>query len=561
MEINKHIIDQRIAKIVQDYSSLFSSSDERRNKSKAFVTLCAAVYLSIEIEEANNIVTEGGNDAGVDAIYIGDVNNNEFIVTLFQGKYVFDLNKDANFPANSLQRVIGSIGSIFDPRKPVLLNNDLKPKVEEIRSLISDGNIPIIRCVFVSNGLKWTQEGDNHIKNAGFLPSQVEFEHFNHNDIVQSLQNKKGIKTNIRFSGKSIVDNFNYKRVLIGKVNVLHLAELFESNGDTLLEKNIRRHLGVSKNRVNESIQKTLLSAKKDNFYFYNNGVTIVCSKFSYNALQGEDWNVNIEDIQIINGGQSCKTIQQTIKANPTVDYSQVYILVRLYELSGNEVEDLVTDITIATNSQNPVDLRDLRANDVLQRQLELDIKELGFTYKRAKDINVVNDIIPSSVVAESVFTIWRKKPHLAKFKKTELFGKFYQDIFEDLNAAQAVLAVLIYRYCDNQRKKDEMYPIKLHLPYSNYFLAMILGDLILKDTNNTFEQLTHHTFSETKNYFENNKELLFNKSCEVLEDALKEIYPNGLEKVEGRRLSATFRREELLEYITTYKNGYSRPI
>lgn len=553
MEINKHIIDQRVTKIVTDHPEWFGRiGDERQKKSKAFVILGVSSYLGIELEEAKNLVTEGGNDAGVDAIFIGDLNDLEFPVTIFQGKYVFDLDKDANFPANSIQRVVGAIASIFDPQKPVLLNDDLKPKVQEIRSLISDGYIPTVRCICVNNGLVWNQEGENHIHNASFPESQVQFEHFNHNHIVQLLQNPKGVKATLHFSGKSIVDDFNYKRVLLGKVNVREFAHLFDIHGDVLLEKNIRRYLGLTKNRVNESIQKTLTSNKKDNFYFYNNGITIVCSKFSYNALQGGDWNVTIEDLQIINGGQTCKTIQQTIQNHPDIDYSQVYVLVRLYELSGQDIENLITDITIATNSQNPVDLRDLRANDEKQRTLELDIQQLGYQYKRKKDAAVVGEVIPSSVVAEAVFTIWKKQPHLAKFKRTELFGKFYHEIFQNLNAAQAVLAVLIYRYCDNQRRKSELYAQHPHLPYSNYFIAMLMGNLLLQNLGIVLPQLTHVNFVQVKNYFETHKDELFIAANQHLETSLLVFFPQGINNVEPRRLSAAFRRGELLGELVT---------
>jgi hypothetical protein len=42
MEINKHIIDQRITKIVADHPSWFAKiGDERQQKSKAFVILSA----------------------------------------------------------------------------------------------------------------------------------------------------------------------------------------------------------------------------------------------------------------------------------------------------------------------------------------------------------------------------------------------------------------------------------------------------------------------------------------------------------------------------------------
>lgn len=560
MNINKHIIDQRLNKIVNDNPSWFADIDKSGKKgneainqkiAKAFVMLAVSTFLEIELIEAKNLLTEGGNDVGVDAIYIGEVNDYEFPVIIFQGKYVFDLEKDSNFPANSILRVINAVSSIFDPSKPVLMNEDLKPKVEEIRSLIGEGFIPTVKCICVNNGLKWNKEGDNHILNAGFTNhKQVQFEHFTHDDIIKFLQNTKGVKANLHFSGKSVIDDFNYKRVLIGKVNITEFAQLFDNHGDILLERNIRRYLGLNKNRVNEKIKETLLSDKKENFYFYNNGVTIVCSKFSYNALQGGDWNVMIDEMQVINGGQSCKTIQQTVSENPQFDYSQVYVLVRLYELGGEDVDDLITDITIATNSQNPVDLRDLRANDELQKKLELAIKDLRYNYKRKKDNINVNDSISSSVVAEAVLTIWHRKPHLAKFKGTELFGKFYDEIFKDLNAAQAVLAVLIYRFCDNQRRKIDLYESYPHLPYSNYFMAMLIGDLILKELKISKQQLTHKNFAEAKAYFEKESAKLFEQANEKLISALKNLLPQEIKEIELRRLSATFRRGDLLEFL-----------
>jgi hypothetical protein len=556
MDINKHIVDQRIRKIVADNSDKFAGeNDDKKKWSKAFVCLSVASYLDIELEKAFGLITEGGNDAGVDAIYIGDVNDYDFSVTLFQGKYAFDLNKDYNFPANSIQRVIGSIGAIFDPSKPIEMNEDLMPKVEDIRSLIADGYIPNIKCVFTNNGLKWNQEGDNHITNAGFPDNQVRFEYYNHKNIVDSLQSKKGINETIQLAGKSIQEDFNFKRVLVGKINVVELAKLFDKHGDNLLDQNIRKYLGLSKNRVNAAIRDTLISDKRDNFYFYNNGITMICNKFSYNGLQADNWIVKVYNLQIINGGQSCKTILYTIKDNPAIDYTNSYVLIRLYELPDDGIDSLITDVTIATNSQNPVDLRDLRANDDLQKRLETAISELGYSYKRKKDntFSSPEKTILSSVAAESIYSIWKKKPFQAKFKKNELFGAFYSDVFNNVNAAQLLISVFIYRFCDTQRKKSSLRNDYPHIPYSNYFMSMIIGNLLLEELGLTFDKLTHTEFEKTKTYFETNKDNLFNRANEKLVNALNLLYPapNSYDTIDKRRLSATFRRGDLMEYLS----------
>ena len=555
MDINKHIIDQRIRKIVKDKPEWFADiGDENKKISKSFVLLTVSTYLNIELSEAHSLITEGGDDAGIDAIYISDTNELELPVTIFQGKYKFDLEVEANYPANSVIRVINSIGSIFDPSKEVQLNLDLKPKIEEIRSLISDGYIPVVKVVLFNNGIKWNNEGEQHIINANFPKDQVEFEFINQQNIVDFIQSSKPIKASIRLTGESVVESFNFKRILIGKVNVMEIAKIFQAHGDGLLEKNIRRYLGLNRNRVNEDIQRTLLGDRKDNFYFKNNGITMICEKFSYNALQEKNWDIIAEDLQIINGGQTCKTIQHTLNENPDKDFSQVFVLIRLYELSDSieNNENLVNEITLATNSQNPVDLSDLRANDSIQRTLETDIKELGYNYRRKKDIASTSEsIIPISVAAQAIYSIWKGKPHVAKFRRKELFGTLYDDVYRPIpNAAQVIIAVLIYRFCDNQRRKISLIEKFPHIPYSNYFIAMIIGKLLLNKTNISIGQLSHMNFEQVKTYFENNKTDLFDEANLILINALDLLYNEDYKTLEMPRLSSAFRRGDLFSQI-----------
>lgn len=555
MDINKHIIDQRVRKIIQDRQDWFEDlNDDKRKISRAFVLLAVSTYLNVELIEAHSILTDGGGDGGIDSIYVGDTSDIELPITIFQGKYKFDLDKNTNFPANEIQKVINTLGTIFDIDKDIRhLNLNLKSIIEEIRSLIGDGYIPVVKVVFFNNGLTWNTEGEQHINNANFPRNQVEFEHINHESIVDFIQSTKPIKANLQLKGLGIVENFNFKRVLIGKMNVVEVAKLFDQFGDGLLERNIRRYLGLNRNRVNEAIRETLTSDSKDDFYFKNNGITLVCNNFSYNALQEKNWNITTENLQVINGGQTCKTIQNTISENSETDFSEVYVLIRLYELAlVDENDKLVNEITLATNSQNPVDLSDLRSNDRIQRTLETDIKELGYNYRRKRDVaSSSSSVIPLSVAAQAIFAIWKEKPHLAKFKRKELFGSLYDRVYtKDLNAAQIVIAVLIYRYCDNQRRKSELIEVFPHIPYSNYFMSMIMGQLLLKELNIKLNKLTHLNFIEVKDYFEDNQENLFNEANEVIINALNSLYNEDYTLLKLERLSAAFRRGDLYNSI-----------
>lgn len=274
----------------------------------------------------------------------------------------------------------------------------------------------------------------------------------------------------------------------------------------------------------------------------------MICEKFSYNALQDQNWIVKIQRLQIINDGQTCKTIHQTLKEHPDIDFSQVYLLVRLYEV--NDDEDVIQDITYATNSQNPVDFRDLKSNDERQILLEKSCEDLGYVYKRKRD-NVLNtNIIPSTVAAESVFAVWRERPHLAKYRRNEFFDKYYLEIFDNLNSAQMVVAVLIFRYCDNYRKRiSQDRQVQAHRPYSQYFLAYIVGKLLLQELHLKLDQLTHVNFADVKHYFEDHKEALYTRAEVLMTQILNEYFNvQVLRDIDGRTMAAAFRRFDILE-------------
>lgn len=155
------------------------------------------------------------------------------------------------------------------------------------------------------------------------------------------------------------------------------------------------------------TLVNTLESEEKTNFYFYNNGITLTCDNFAYNALQNGDYQVRVENLQIINGGQTCMTIFKTLQTQqPLNENHQAYLLLRLYQLPRDN-RDLVQKITYATNSQNPVDLRDLRANDDRQQKLEMDIQQLGFNYRRKRsESNSKPREITSGIAAEAVLAV-----------------------------------------------------------------------------------------------------------------------------------------------------------
>jgi hypothetical protein len=561
MNINVSIIDQQVRGFAERSSVQFEEAlgrplDETLGRSVAFVALVVKVMLDLSDEEAIDSLTEGGNDFGVDAMVIGDVSDNEFVVTLVQGKYHHsNLDGVKGFPQSGVEKAVQAVRMLFNPGAPLNVNDRLASQVAEVRSRILDGYIPQVRFLLCSNGTSWKIPESQQIIEREKFSSRVYFEHVNHDDLVRVLQSTSSVKDTLQFAGKMIVEDFNYTRVFIGKVPVTELARLMATHGDRLLERNIRRYLGLHGNRVNQAIRQTLESpTDRQNFYFYNNGITLICDRFDYNALQPESHKVRVEGLQIINGGQTSKTIWATLEEQQREHQAtmngadEAFVLVRLYQVS-QESKALVQMITYATNSQNPVDLRDLRSNDEKQKQLEISIRALGYEYRRQRSsLALSSNDISVATAAEAILSVWRHSPQQAKFRTTEHFGKLYKDIFtDDLNGAQVVIAVLLFRIAENKRKRPPEGAPEL-VRYGSCFAAMLMGIFLLDELKISLPQLDHRNFEEAKALVENEGESYFSSAVSTLKLGLKKLY--GDQPLSLNRLAATFRRGDLLEHV-----------
>ncbi|GHT93788.1 hypothetical protein AGMMS49545_13850 [Betaproteobacteria bacterium] len=555
MNLNAAIIDQRLTSVQDEIRERVSEElgikDDARLKSLAFVYLCVKTLLDLDADETFDCLTDGGGDFGVDALHITEEMDGEFDVTLFQGKYKRDLAGSSNFEQNGIEAMINAIRHIFDPSSELgAINDRLRVKVEQARSLIRDGLIPRVQAIACNNGLKWNTDGQTSIERAGF-GEQVTWEYVNHDELVNILQRIKPVDETLRLSGKAVVEDMNFSRVCLGRIPVAEIAALMKTHGERLLERNIRRYLGLHGNRVNEGIRATLKSGTPTNFYFFNNGLTLVCDDFSYNALQNSDYQVRVENLQIVNGGQTCMTILKTDeefqKAGKTLP-SEASVLVRIYKLPKDN-EDIVLQITHATNSQNPVDLKDLRANDNKQQQLEQSVQDLGYTYRRKRmDTSPKPTDITTGAAAIAVFAVWRQAPNQAKFFTREHFGKCYATIFTDsLNGAQVIIAALLYRIAENHRRRPHDKD-PLFVRYASCFIAMQMGRRLLKALNKELGGLDHRNFAQAKQFVDTQGEAYFTASCQDIGMALEKLY--GKQEISIQQLSATFRRGDLIETL-----------
>ena len=202
---------------------------------------------------------------------------------------------------------------------------------------------------------------------------------------------------------------------------------------------------------------------------------------------------------------------------------------------------------------QNPVDLRDLKANDPRQRTLAASIRELEYAYRLKRSEQALSHgEFTSATVAEAVLAVWRRRPHQARFRTREHFGVLYDTIFtHDLNGAQAVIATLVLRQAENRRKWPPPDAPDV-LPYGSRFAAMLVGRYVLEDMGVALHQLDHRNFTEAKELLERQAERYLRHAEEEIGAALDPLFDDRRRPRTLQRLSATFRRADLVAMLRT---------
>lgn len=143
-----------------------------------------------------------------------------------------------------------------------------------------------------------------------------------------------------------------------------------------LFEWNVRDYQGNVE--VNKGIRKSLTSADSPEFWWLNNGVTILCSDAT---SAGKSYSLS--NIQIVNGLQTSHEIYEALKSFRTPEAENKMLLVRIIVTGDASTRDQVIR---ATNRQTAVTDASLRATDDVQRQIENYFLTKGWYYDRRRN-------------------------------------------------------------------------------------------------------------------------------------------------------------------------------
>ena len=213
-----------------------------------------------------------------------------------------------------------------------------------------------------------------------------------------------------------------------------------------LFEHNIRDYKG--KSNVNKDIINTLEIKEDLQFWWLNNGITIIVEEIKESSSAKK---ISIKNPQIVNGLQTSYSIFNYFhENNDKLEKENRSIFIKIIRIDPEE-EGVELDITKATNRQNEIRDKDIRANDEVQKNIELYFKTKGKFYQR-KDKYYTNrrmnkkDIVTLFDLAKYVYTIMFKDPVFTRNNPGKLLkDDKYNEIFKIDDPKQDYN---IYYYC-----------------------------------------------------------------------------------------------------------------
>ncbi|WP_241687656.1 AIPR family protein [Bacillus velezensis] len=209
------------------------------------------------------------------------------------------------------------------------------------------------------------------------------------------------------------------QRGYIASVNVKEYYK-FLCDGDNtlrkyLFESNIRDF--QNNTSVNNDIAETLREKNEFDFWWLNNGITIIAEN---GTLIGK--TLQLENIQIVNGLQTSHTLYNAFSVDlPKNDTRSILLKI----IITNKKETMDTIIK-SNNSHNPVPPALLRATHKVQRDIEDYFLANGYFYDRRKNYyrnqnKPIKKIISINYLSQCITSIVEKNPSKARSNPTIL--------------------------------------------------------------------------------------------------------------------------------------------
>lgn len=351
-------------------------------------------------EEILSGSVDGRNDGGIDGFFIF-INGHllvdpESFVWPKSGStlevWIITCKHHDTFKQAPLDSLVASISELFDlSLNPSQLKGDYSESIIKARENLKYAYRKVsprlssfsINYSYASRGdtnsigepIKSRSEQIKSITKESFGSCDVSFEFHGSTELVELHRKMPNFCLELPYS-KVLASGERY--VLLASLKDYY--RFVSDNGKLrryLFDSNVRDFMGL--NRVNEDIRDTLRNDYSPDFWWLNNGVTILAT--SANVI-GD--SIQIQDIQIVNGLQTTESIFRYFEGGGEDPKSRL-VLIKVIVSQDDDIRDTIIR---ATNNQTDVELASLHATDKIQRDIEDILERADLYYERRKNFH-----------------------------------------------------------------------------------------------------------------------------------------------------------------------------
>lgn len=478
---------------ISDYFEFFSASQILKNQ-------------GLSDEEIENGIVGKGLDGGCDSIYlflnnlliapdiVEDISapkDSVLEMIIIQSKKTTSFGEDAVMKwktiASNLLDLSNSIADFtsrynadvleafttFRDTYTCLITSRVKLKFRFYYATLSSELHPNV--VQQADELKSTVKGlfPNAFVEVDFVDSDKLFDMYN--SIIEN-------RVNLKFADIPISPNQKNYVALVDLKSYFNF--IVNDNGDVrknFFDSNVRDYQG--KNNVNSSISESLHKTDNNDFWWLNNGVTVLASE----AVLVNNRELQIVNPEIVNGLQTSMEIYNYFSENRNaLDEEKRSILLRIIVPDNEESRD---QIIFATNNQTNIPKATLRVTDPIHLQIEMYFKSRGLFYDRRKNYyknqgRKTAEIVGVSFLAQCLITIFLRKPDYARARPSTLLNdeRTYKELYEKNNDLEVFyrIAILGKRIQKNVKSNSDYTPAeKSDVQY--YVLYAVIAHILNK--------------------------------------------------------------------------------
>lgn len=407
--------------------------------------------------EIENGIVGSGNDGGCDGIYVflnGDLLTIDQIpnltatkgatlkLTIIQSKETTSFDENAvmkwKTTSSNLLDITKDIDS-FETRYNESVRDGFRLFIDALKKLIRQQIKVNIHYYYVTlatelhPNVKTQAEELKNLVLSLYPSAKVEVSFVGADELMELYYTDSDININLALSDTPISLGSNVEYVAL-----VNLATYFKFITDdtgalrrNLFEANVRDYQG--KNTVNSCIADTLSNKGKEDFWWLNNGITILADSITQITTK----ELSLLNPEIVNGLQTSTEIYNYFSNNATETIDEKRnVLVRVVVPENEEVRDR---IIFATNNQTNIPKSSLRVTDTIHLQIETYFKTRGLYYDRRKNYyknqkKKSTEIIGVSFLAQCLISIILRKPDFARARPSTLLtdDDTYAMLYED---------------------------------------------------------------------------------------------------------------------------------